>query len=103
MSSSRGMSSEEFRRHGHDVVDWIADYLEAPERWPVLPDVAPGDVAAQLPTTPPASGEPMEKILADFHRIILPATTHWNHPGFLAYFANSGTAEGVLGLSLIHI
>ena len=100
MNKSRGMTPEEFRRHGHDVVDWIADYLEAPERWPVLPDVVPGDVTAQLPSAPPASGEPMDKILADFRRIVLPATTHWNHPGFLAYFANSGTAEGVLGEAL---
>lgn len=94
------MSQEEFRTHGHAVIDWIADYLAAPEKWPVLPDVRPGDVSAQLPESPPQSGEPMDRILEDFRNIIVPGTTHWNHPDFLAYFANTGTAEGVLGEAL---
>lgn len=91
------MGPDEFRRHGHAVVDWVAEYLENPERWPVLPDVLPGDVSAKLPPAPPVSGESMDAILADFRDVILPATTHWNHPDFLAYFANTGTAEGILG------
>lgn len=94
------MSPEEFRRHAHSVVDWIADYLQNPEKWPVLPNVAPGELSARLPGAPPKSGESMDSVLADFHGIILPATTHWNHPGFMAYFANTGTAEGVLGEAL---
>jgi aromatic-L-amino-acid decarboxylase len=100
MSTPPGISPEEFRKHGHDVVDWIADYLANPESWPVLPDVRPGDVSAGLAESPPESGEAMRDILADFHRTILPGTTHWNNPGFLAYFANTGTAEGVLGETL---
>src|SRR6266540_2861325 len=101
MKAKPGLGPEEFRRYGHEVIDWIADYLAAPEKWPVLPDVQPGDMSAKLPLSPPATGEPMSQILADFRNIIVPATTHWNHPAFLAYFANTGSAEGVLGEALI--
>ena len=94
------MSPSEFRKHGHAVIDWIADYLEAPEKWPVLPAVKPGDMRASLPQSPPESAESMEQILADFQSIIVPANTHWNHPDFLAYFANSATGAGVLGETL---
>jgi aromatic-L-amino-acid decarboxylase len=94
------MSAAEFRKHGHAVIDWIADYLAKPEKWPVLPGVEPGDVRDALPQAPPSRGEPMEMILEDFKRVIVPATTHWNHPGFMAYFANSSTAAGVLGETL---
>src|SRR5690606_5450590 len=74
------MDPEAFRRHGHAVVDWIADYLADPTRWPVFPRVAPGSVRAALPAFPPSRPEPMEEVLADFERLIVPATTHWNHP-----------------------
>jgi aromatic-L-amino-acid decarboxylase len=94
------MSPAEFRKHGHAVIDWIADYLDKPDKWPVLPDVRPGDVRAGLPPSPPPRGEPMDRILDDFQRLIVPAMTHWNHPGFMAYFANSSTAAGVLGETL---
>jgi len=94
------MSAAEFRKHGHAVIDWIADYLAKPEKWPVLPGVEPGDVRHALPQAPPPRGEPMEAILEDFKRVIVPATTHWNHPAFMAYFANSSTAAGVLGETL---
>ena len=92
----RGMDSEEFRKIGKEVVDWIADYLNDAEKYPVLSSVNPGDIKKQLPPTPPAAPENMETILADFNRIILPGITHWNHPGFLAYFANSASAPGIL-------
>src|SRR5205807_65587 len=95
--SAVDMSAAEFRKHGHTVIDWIADYLEAPDKWPVLPAVHPGDVRASLPQSPPEQGESMEEILNDFQRIIVPSTTHWNHPAFMAYFANSSTGAGVLG------
>ena len=97
MPPAPGLSPEEFRLHGHSVVDWIADYLASPESRPVLPDVRPGEVLARLPAAPPARAESMDAILADFRDVIVPATTHWNHPDFLAYFANTGTAEGVIG------
>ena len=94
------MSPDEFRRQGYAVIDWIAEYLADPERRPVLPDVKPGDISNRLPASPPRTGEPMDDILADFRDIIVPGTTHWNHPDFLAYFANTGTAEGILGEAL---
>src|SRR5476649_878651 len=78
------MSPAEFRKHGYAVIDWIADYLDAPEKWPVLSAVQPGDVRHALPPSPPERGESMDEILGDFQRLIVPATTHWNHPAFMA-------------------
>jgi aromatic-L-amino-acid decarboxylase len=86
-----------FRRHGHRLVEWIAAFLEAPERFPVLARVKPGDVRASLPDTAPEHPEPVERALDDFERLLLPGVTHWNHPGFFAYFAISGSAPGILG------
>ena len=94
--TSGGMDPEEFRKLGKEVVDWMADYLNNAEQYPVFSQVKPGDIKKLLPAAPPASAEKMETILADFHRIILPGITHWNHPGFLAYFANSASAPGIL-------
>ena len=94
------MDPESFRRYGHQVVDWIAEYLAHPEAWPVLPRLSPGDIRAALPASPPEKPEPMPEILADFDRIIAPATTHWNHPGFFAYFAITGSGPGILGEAL---
>jgi len=94
------MQPNDFRRHGHAAVDWIADYLENPEQWPVLPAVRPGELRSSLPQSPPALGESMDAVLDDFRKLIVPATTHWNHPAFMAYFANSSTAAGVLGEAL---
>jgi aromatic-L-amino-acid decarboxylase len=90
------MSPEEFRRHGHALVEWIADYLSGSERYPVLPRVRPGDIRARLPESAPEAGEPFEVIFRDFERIIVPGLTHWNHPGFFAYFAITASAPGVL-------
>ena len=87
---------EEFRRHGHELVDWIAEYLAHPERVRIAPDVLPGDVRRALPSSAPEKGEPFATIFADFERVIVPALTHWNHPGFLAYFATTGSPPGVL-------
>jgi aromatic-L-amino-acid/L-tryptophan decarboxylase len=91
------MTPDQFRRHGHQAIEWIAEFLENPGRYPVLPAVKPGELTDALPAAGPESGEPMEQIVADFERLIVPAMTHWNHPGFLAYFANSSTGEGILG------
>jgi aromatic-L-amino-acid decarboxylase len=90
------MDPAEFRRHGHALVDWIAEYLAGSERYRVLPRVSPGDVRAALPADAPEHGESFDAIFADFERVIVPALTHWNHPGFFAYFATSGSAPGVL-------
>ena len=86
-----------FRQEAHRVVDWMADYLQTNGSLPVVPRVRPGDVAAQLPSSAPEQPESLETILADFERIIVPGTTHWNHPGFMAYFAISASTPGILG------
>jgi len=90
------MDPASFRRHGHDLVDWIAEYLEHSEKYPVLSRVKPGEIAAALPSHAPEESEPFEAIMADFERVLVPGLTHWNHPGFLAYFAITGSAPGVL-------
>src|SRR4029434_8415613 len=91
------MSAEEFRRFGHEIVDWIANYFEHIEEMPVLAQIEPGDLKAQLPTSPPETGESMEAILADIDRLVVPALTHWSHPSFFAYFATSTSAPGIFG------
>jgi aromatic-L-amino-acid decarboxylase len=96
-TESAGIDAEWFRAHGHAVVDWIADYLSNVERYPVLSRVAPGDVRRALPSAPPQAPEPMDSILSDFERVVVPGITHWNHPAFLAYFAISGSPPGILG------
>ena len=90
------MDAEAFRRHGYALVDWIAAYLSGVERHPVLSPNTPGAVRDALPATPPETGLPFEETLREFERVILPGITHWNHPGFFAYFAISGSAAGVL-------
>jgi aromatic-L-amino-acid decarboxylase len=90
------MDPEAFRRNGHALVDWIAEYLAHPEKYPVLSRVKPGEIAAALPPRAPEEGESFEAIMADFERVLVPGLTHWNHPGFLAYFAITGSAPGVL-------
>jgi aromatic-L-amino-acid/L-tryptophan decarboxylase len=94
------MDAEEFRRQGYAVIDRIADYLQNGHEMPVLAPVSRGVLLDVLPAEAPSRGEPMEDILADYDRFILPATTHWNQPGFLAYFANSGSGPGILGEAL---
>ena len=90
------MPPDEFRRHGHALVDWITRYFETVEDRRVLPAVAPGDLARALPPAAPETAEPFEALIADLDRHILPHATHWNHPGFFAYFAITGSAPGVL-------
>jgi aromatic-L-amino-acid decarboxylase len=91
------MTKDEFRRYGHELVDWIADYFDHIEELPVLAAIEPGDLKSQLPATPPETGEPMAKIISDIDRLILPALTHWSHPSFFAYFATSTSGPGILG------
>ncbi len=91
------LPADDFRRHGHEIVDWIAEYLEHSERYPVLSRVRPGEIAASLPASAPSQAEDMEFILRDFERIIMPGITHWSHPGFFAYFAITASMPGILG------
>lgn len=91
------MTPEEFRRHGHRVVDWIARYLAEVDGYAVRARVEPGALRAALPAAAPERGEPFEALLDDFERTILPGITHWNHPAFFAYFAVTASAPGILG------
>ncbi len=91
------MAPDEFRRYGHQVVDWIADYLAHPERYPVLAQVQPGEMRQRLPENPPEEPVSMEAILRDMEEYIVPGLTHWNHPAFFAYFGISGSGPGILG------
>ena len=96
-SATGDMDPESFRTYGHQVVDWIADYLTHVGEYPVLAQTAPGDIHQALPGKPPVQPESMESILADFERVIMPGITHWNSPGFLAYFGITGSGPGILG------
>ena len=90
------MDHETFRKYAHDFVDWMADYMGKIEKYPVRSQVAPGDIAAQLPIEPPETGASMEKIFADFKSIVLPGMTHWQHPDFFAYFSSNSSPPSVL-------
>ena len=95
------IAPEEFRRQARRVVQWIGDYLEHPERYPVVPRVVPGEIAGSIPTEPPEHAESLDVMLDDFERVIVPGVTHWNHPGFFAYFSITASAPGILAEMLI--
>ena len=91
------MSPQEFREHGRQVIDWIADYLETIESRPVRSQVTPGDVAAGLPEHPPEEPEPFAAVLADIDRVVMPGITHWQHPRHFAYFPANSSGPAILG------
>ncbi|MEM1203531.1 MAG: aminotransferase class V-fold PLP-dependent enzyme [Acidobacteriota bacterium] len=90
------MKISDFRRHAHEMVDWMADHLESIEDLPVRSQVQPGETLAQLPDAPPERGESMDAIAEDFRRIVLPGMTHWQHPRFFAYFPANSSPPSVL-------
>jgi len=91
------MTPDEFRRHGHEVIEWIARYMERVEELPVLSRVQPGAVRAQLPAHPPEEGQAFDAVLADFERVVLPGITHWQSPSFFAYFPSNNSGPSILG------
>ena len=91
------MTPDEFRRYGHAVIDWIADYHSRIESFPVLSQVKPGQIRASLPANPPEHGEPFDALLKDMDKIILPGITHWQSPNFFAYFPCNASGPGILG------
>jgi aromatic-L-amino-acid decarboxylase len=91
------MTPDEFREHGHRVVDWIADYYEQIEKHPVLSRAAPGSIRAALPAAPPEQGEGFDAVLRDLDDVIMPGITHWQHPSFFAYFPANASGPGILG------
>ena len=90
------MNEEAFRRHGHELVDWIADYLEHSERYPVLARVKPGEIASAFPATPRRIPSRSTRSWPTSSACSCPGLTHWNHPRFFAYFAISASPPGVL-------
>jgi aromatic-L-amino-acid decarboxylase len=88
---------EDFRRAGHEAVEWIAEYLANPGKYPVVAAAKPGELVDTLPRSAPAQGEPFDAILRDFDQVIMPAVTQWNHPRFFAYFACTGSTPAILG------
>src|SRR3954463_8955084 len=91
------MTPEQFRQHGHEVVDWIADYWTRIASLPVRSQVSPGEVREALPAQAPEQGEPFAAVLADLDRVVLPGVTHWQHPGFFGYFPANTSGPSVLG------
>ncbi|MDO8363424.1 MAG: pyridoxal-dependent decarboxylase [Actinomycetota bacterium] len=91
------MTPDDFRQHGHALIDWIADYIEGVEQFPVASQVQPGDIRASLPEHPPAAAEPFTDVLADLDRVVMPGITHWQHPSFFAYFPGNSSYPAILG------
>jgi len=91
------MHPDEFRRHAHELVDWMADYMARVGELPVTPPVAPGDIRRRLPSSPPEAGEQFAALFQDFRDLIVPGMTHWNHPGWFAYFPGNNSPPSVLG------
>jgi aromatic-L-amino-acid/L-tryptophan decarboxylase len=90
------MHPDEFRQHAHQLADWMADYFRDVRTMPVTPGVQPGDILRQIPSAPPEQGEPLQRLFQDFGEIIVPGMTHWNHPGWFAYFPGNNSPPSVL-------
>jgi len=95
------MNKEDFRKHAHEMVDWMADYLEEKENYPVSPIIKPGEIYNQLPEIAPEKGESFEAIFKDFKEIILPGMTHWQHPSFFGYFPANNSEPSILAEMLM--
>jgi aromatic-L-amino-acid decarboxylase len=91
------MSAEEFRRHGHRLIDWVADYWDTLETRRVLPTVTPGEIRARLPRHAPEEPEPFDVVLDDLDAVVMDGLTHWQAPGWFAYFPANASFPSVLG------
>jgi aromatic-L-amino-acid decarboxylase len=90
------MTPEEFRRFGHQLIDWVADYRATVADRPVQAGTAPGDIKARLPADPPGEPEPFAEVIADLDRVLMPGIAHWQHPRFFGYFPANAAPEAVL-------
>ena len=95
------MTTEEFRKHAHELVEWMANYMENVENFPVKSSVKPGEIFRKIPDVPPEHPEPFDSIMRDFEEIIMPGITHWQNPNFFAYFPANTSPPSVLAEMLI--
>ncbi len=91
------MDPEAFREHGHALIDWIADYMARVAELPILPDIEPGEIAAKLPGAPPDKPEDFAAIMRDLDAVVVPGLTHWQSPGWFAYFPANASGPAILG------
>ncbi len=91
------MNTAEFRKHGYQLIDWLADYWERIEDMPITPDVRPGEIRAMMPGHAPEHPEPFEQIMADLDRVVMPGIAHWQSPGWFAFFPANSSPPAVLG------
>ena len=90
------MTSDEFRKHAHELVDWMASYMDEVEKYPVKSSVKPGEVFTKLPDDPPVKPESFESFMKDLDEIIMPGMSHWQSPNFFAYFPANTSAPSIL-------
>ena len=96
MTDDFHMTAEEFRRRGREVVDWVADYMEQVGDLPIMSHVAPGDIAGRLPSTAPEAPESFDALLTDLDDVVMPGITHWQSPGWFAYFPANVSGPSIL-------
>lgn len=96
-SPSYHMSPDEFRRHGHALIEWLAEYMETVGDREVMPDVAPGEIAASIPASAPEQPEQFEKLIGDLDDVVMPGITHWQSPGWFAYYPATTSGASILG------
>ena len=96
-------NAEEFRKVGHEALEWMADYLADPGRFPVTPNMRPGDLVDRLPSSAPPVGEPLGNAVEDFYKLVMPAIVHWNHPRFMNYFGCTASTPAVLAEMLMSV
>ena len=95
------MTSDEFRKHAHELVEWMAGYMENVENWPVKSPVKPGEIFNKIPDKPPQNSESFDSLMRDFNEIIMPGITHWQSPNFFAYFPANTSPASILAEMLI--
>jgi aromatic-L-amino-acid decarboxylase len=95
------MTPDEFRKHAHELVEWMGSYMENVENYPVKSFSLPGEIFKKLPDKPPVNAEPFDLIIKDFNEIIMPGITHWQHPDFYAYFPANTSPPSILAEMLI--
>jgi len=95
------MKPDDFRKHGHELVEWMASYMENVEKYPVKSQVSPGEIFSKIPDNPPLKAETFESFMKDMDEIIMPGISHWQSPNFFAYFPANTSPASVLAEMII--